>query len=67
MKDNQLAVKVAEVLIETLWNVNQIKTIAEELDLSRINRNIVECKLLNVPCVSIFFPRINRNIVECKS
>ena len=54
------------VLIETLWNVKQIKTIAEELDLSRINRNIVECK---VSCNSGKWRaenRINRNIVECK-
>ena len=31
-------------LIETLWNVNFIKTSDEVKELKRINRNIVECK-----------------------
>ena len=37
-------------LIETLWNVNFIKTSDEVKELKRINRNIVECK-----CDYIFF------------
>ena len=35
-------------------------------DISRINRNIVECKEYGKSCLKIAVIRINRNIVECK-
>ena len=34
----------ATVLIETLWNVNLLVIVHQENSVSRINRNIVECK-----------------------
>ena len=37
------------------------------VNLSSINRNIVECKDVNtMPIIHSAQPRINRNIVECK-
>ena len=53
-------------LIETLWNVNlnSWRLISPSI---RINRNIVECKLLTYNFKSFCLVWINRNIVECKS
>ena len=42
-------------LIETLWNVNILTVIAPILTSFRINRNIVECKL--IPAVSVSVSR----------
>ena len=54
------------VLIETLWNVKSPIVASIFRSMSRINRNIVECKV----STAIFYPvtnlGINRNIVECK-
>ena len=53
------------VLIETLWNVKSKDVIDFAIGTS-INRNIVECKVLQpAPGLFLLF-RINRNIVECK-
>ena len=54
------------VLIETLWNVKVIWFKYKENYLSRINRNIVECKVRRISEAHISFFCINRNIVECK-
>ena len=55
-----------EELIDTLWNVNRNDKSGGS-DRTRINRYIMECKLL----LSIFpifaASRINRYIMECKS
>ena len=56
-----------DVLIETLWNVKYPHVTAQCQLLSRINRNIVECKV--APLTGNYFfcdLCINRNIVECK-
>ena len=54
------------VLIETLWNVNQIAPPSVNRAPLSFNRNIVECKLVFTCFLSIFALRFNRNIVECK-
>ena len=53
------------VLIETSWNV-KLYTTFYIVSIHRINRNIVECKVLKVYTTYIRILRINRNIVECK-
>ena len=54
------------VLIETLWNVKTDPESKSCVSGIRINRNIVECKVLyNIVSLNTF-PSINRNIVECK-
>ena len=53
------------VLIETLWNVKSVK-LNKVFSLSRINRNIVECKENYQVKNLIMRKSINRNIVECK-
>ena len=55
-----------EVLIETSWNV-KLYTTFYIVSIHRINRNIVECKVLKVYTTYIRIFRINRNIVECKA
>ena len=57
---------VVTVLIETLWNVKHKMDTGIPGALRRINRNIVECKVVNVPDSSSQTASINRNIVECK-
>ena len=59
-------IKELEVLIETLWNVKCIDKLNTSLVRSRINRNIVECKVCSLPDWCFLSPCINRNIVECK-
>ena len=54
------------VLIETLWNVKYCKHSSGVWNVSGINRNIVECKVMSISCCSSRLERINRNIVECK-
>ena len=54
------------VLIETSWNV-KLYTTFYIVSIHRINRNIVECKVLKVYTTYIRIFRINRNIVECKA
>ena len=54
------------VLIETSWNV-KLYTTFYIVSIHRINRNIVECKVLKVYTTYIRILRINRNIVECKA
>ena len=54
------------VLIETLWNVKKALHKKPHPALTRINRNIVECKDAFTVCHILLFFRINRNIVECK-
>ena len=39
-----LLISASIVLIETLWNVKLPETVQVVQDLTRINRNIVECK-----------------------
>ena len=54
------------VLIETLWNVKS-HGLAEISSLSAsFNRNIVECKVVEVKVIGNTDLRFNRNIVECK-
>ena len=54
------------VLIETLWNVKELLFIEDSEDIFSINRNIVECKVLNDVVKQATGVGINRNIVECK-
>ena len=54
------------VLIETLWNVKITFPLMINRQYIRINRNIVECKVVKSKNIIIFFYSINRNIVECK-
>ncbi len=54
------------VLIETLWNVKEEIDILIFLTNSRINRNIVECKVFLTRFLFVSSNSINRNIVECK-
>ena len=53
------------VLIETLWNVKLFSYLLSGCHLS-INRNIVECKDINIKGICQRISGINRNIVECK-
>ena len=56
---------VAEVLIETYWNVKSF-AVQDHLAGLCINRNILECKV-NFPDKRTFVACcINRNILECK-
>ena len=54
---NHLTVRtrLQNVLIETLWNVNTGKLLLSAQSVNRINRNIVECKLVTL--LSIFYHR----------
>ena len=54
------------VLIETLWNVNEVHEQPVQTGADRFNRNIVECKLEQSCAILDFTKRFNRNIVECK-
>ena len=54
------------VLIETLWNVKYDRSFRSGCILTRINRNIVECKVQIRVVLNGFTHSINRNIVECK-
>ena len=63
--EERYAIRWHMELIETLWNVNT-RRIAVITTLSRINRNIVECKFTRNTIAAIINTRINRNIVECK-
>ena len=54
-------------LIETLWNVNVLRSKDMQVDITRINRNIVECKCILHSRFPLHRQGINRNIVECKS
>ena len=54
------------VLIETLWNVNDINVFNLLEEAFSINRNIVECKFSISGDTLVVVGRINRNIVECK-
>ena len=53
-------------LIDTLWNVNEIKVKARLTDDKRINRYIMECKYNRLCKAKFFDTRINRYIMECK-
>ena len=53
------------VLIETSWNVKKRVEGRDSRGIS-INRNIVECKVVELLRRFCFAYRINRNIVECK-
>ena len=53
------------VLIETQWNVKDAGQ-SNVNSLSRINRNIVECKDHSKWSIAQKGDSINRNIVECK-
>ena len=64
--DSSENVIVSSVLIETLWNVNRNNTTLTQRTYNRINRNIVECKSIDVFDLLEEAFRINRNIVECK-
>ena len=55
-----------KVLIETLWNVKKQGSSRRIKDDQSINRNIVECKDVQVCSVCVPVICINRNIVECK-
>ena len=55
-----------KVLIETLWNVKWTKWECGFDSAYRINRNIVECKVVFVGDGVPVSRSINRNIVECK-
>ena len=57
---------VAQVLIETLWNVKINSFLTFIQSPSCINRNIVECKDANTNVEMMGETCINRNIVECK-
>ena len=54
------------VLIETLWNVKELSQGRVIKRITRINRNIVECKVYTASEAVLPAARINRNIVECK-
>ena len=54
------------VLIETYWNVKVLILRMLLVMLLSINRNILECKVLNYIINRKFKFRINRNILECK-
>ena len=54
------------VLIETLWNVKAYAPVLPGISGTGINRNIVECKVINIKCINMINNCINRNIVECK-
>ena len=54
------------VLIETYWNVNSnLLPIPAHLP-SRLNRNILECKLNAGGALKNAGESLNRNILECK-
>ncbi len=53
------------VLIETLWNVKKNGK-GSKTSAPSINRNIVECKDIQLCLEDCFIGGINRNIVECK-
>ena len=60
--------RIWRVLIETLWNVKNYTATELTKGTYRINRNIVECKVLHCGQKNWFCHiRINRNIVECKA
>ena len=56
----------SRVLIETLWNVKEDTDVTMPVVLPRINRNIVECKVISLMFALGNCQSINRNIVECK-
>ena len=58
--------KNPKVLIETLWNVKEDTDVTMPVVLPRINRNIVECKVISLMFALGNCQSINRNIVECK-
>ena len=53
-------------IIETYWNVNELKAAREEAAVARNNRNILECKWVLVGDLKLLKLRNNRNILECK-
>ena len=65
LRSAAISIRQTIELIETLWNVNTNKEMRQGIN-TRINRNIVECKL-HSRYVSLHGSIwINRNIVECK-
>ena len=52
-------------LIDTLWNVNIFIDVKFSTN-KRINRYIMECKLISFLVIFPGSPRINRYIMECK-
>ena len=53
------------VLIETLWNVKDLRR-SIFLQGTGFNRNIVECKVFYSTFPNLIWLCFNRNIVECK-
>ena len=54
------------VLIETYWNVKILYSLGTLPIIMRINRNILECKVVILADTCGYISRINRNILECK-
>ena len=54
------------VLIETYWNVKVNPSGVLSISRLRINRNILECKVIFAVGIRGCLTRINRNILECK-
>ena len=54
-----------QILIETYWNVNDDFNWID-LDITNINRDILECKLGPLFLASLLTADINRDILECK-
>ena len=54
------------VLIETYWNV-KMQLLSTLKAVMRINRNILECKIMIFHKMLAIHMSINRNILECKN